>query len=401
MATESVNSMKNDLRRCTTEQTALEQKLQSTRDELSENKISQIKYQAKNERLETDIKSMVEKHKDQLSQWTKGQTKCMNTLKDQHFEETRSQQKLIDNLRRTNTSLESDSTQRRRDLLSSQQRCSKLEKLFETREEECRDKTKTLLNRANDAEAQLDVFVKKEKNLKSTVSSLEEKLAVLQTDKEDEARHSTKVVEGLQREVTSLKDSNMELTTQVSQLHDEIATTKEVCVKQTQKIQQQTDHKVKQVEVECEALRVRNQKDNMAIKELEVSIEKQSELHQATVSQLVSDSKEKAIQLGNTIADEREVSKCLMIKVQETNATIQALTQENHQLTANCNKNINKLYEYERIIQAGELKLAHFGKQLSRSLHEQEARISLEATLKNQLNSMQLECERLKRQSGA
>ena len=90
-----------------------------------------------------------------------------------------------------------------------------------------------------------------------------------------------------------------------------------------------------------------------------------------------------------------------MIKVQETNATIQALTQEKHQLTTTCNKNINKLYEYERIIQAGELKLAHFGKQLSISLKEQETRITKEVELKQQLNSMHLECERLKRQSGA
>ena len=401
MAKDSAHSLKNDLRRCTAEQTALELKLQSTRDELAESKISQVKYQTKNERLETEIKSMVEKHKDQLSNWTKEQTKCIDTLKEQHLEETRSQQKLIDNLRRANTSLESDSAQYRRDQLSSQQRCSKLERLLEHREEEHRDNVNTLLNRANDAEIQLDMCVKKEKNLKSTVSSLEEKLTALQTDKEDEARHSTKVVEGLQREVTSLNDSNIELSTQVSQLQDEIATTKEVCAKQIEKMNQMTEHKVKQIKVECEALRVRNQKDNITIKELEVSIEKQAELHQATVSQLVSGSKEKAIQLGNTIADEREVSKCLMIKVQETNATTQALTQEKHHLTNACNNNINKIYEYERIIQAGELKLAHFGKQLNCSLKEQEARISNEVELKKQLNSMHLECERLKRQSGA
>lgn len=401
MATETAHSMKNDLRRCTAEQNALELKLKTTRDELEENKISQAKSETKNERLETEIKSMVEKHKDQLCQWTKGQTKCIDTLKEQHLEENRSQQKLIDNLRRANTSHESECAQYRRDLQSSQQRCSKLEKLLKTREEEHRDNANTLLNRASDAETQLDMCVKKEKSLKSTVSSLEEKLATLQTDTERNEAQQSKVVEGLQREVTSRKDSNMELSTQVLQLQDEIATTKEVCNNQTLKMKQQSEHKVKQIEVECEALRVRNQKDNITIKELEVSIKKQSELHQATVSQLVSDSKEKAIQLGNVIEDEREVSKCLMIKVQETNATIQALTQEKHQLTTTCNKNINKLYEYERIIQAGELKLAHFGKQLSISLKEQETRITKEVELKQQLNSMHLECERLKRQSGA
>ena len=129
-------------------------------------------------------------------------------MKEQHHVEIQSQQKLVDNQRRTNSSFERDSTQSKRDLQSCQQCCSALEKLSANRDSEHSDTLKEVLHRATEAEIQLETSQMSEKELKSNVTVLEEKLSAIQlVAKDKEVRH-IKVIGGLQTELLSLCTSN-------------------------------------------------------------------------------------------------------------------------------------------------------------------------------------------------
>ena len=94
-------------------------------------------------------------------------------MREQHRLEIQSQQKLIDDLRRSNSSLDNDIGKCKRDLQSSQQRCTALEKLLSGRETAHRDALHKLLHSATEAETRLEDAGLNAKELKSKITTTE------------------------------------------------------------------------------------------------------------------------------------------------------------------------------------------------------------------------------------
>lgn len=323
----------------------------------------------------------MEAHTTKVSSWTKGQNKILETMKDQHREEIECQQKLVDTLKRSNSSLDNDSLQLRRDLQSCQQRCSGLEKLLSSRENEHVHKLNNLLQSKTEAETQLETSLTREKELKATVTSLEDKLAALNSESKEKTTRQNDTIDGLHKQLATLKEKNQVITTQIPQLQDEVEKTRQACEKETQKTKQEAEHKVKEIEVECEALRIHCESLRVAVRENKDRLAKQSSLFESSIDQLTTEKKDLTINMGNVIQDERQISKSLMTKVQELNSKIQNLTSERHQLLAVCNKNSNQISEYEA-------SMSSLTKQLSRSMKDQEMRITREAELKKELSKI-------------
>ena len=367
---------------------------------------------------------MVEMHKTQVSSWTKGQNKLKETMKVQQREELQSLNKKFDAVKRANASLENDSSQLRRDLQSCQQHCSALEKSLSSRENEHNHKLNTLVESNTKAETRLEISLVKEKELKASVSTLEDKVVALNSELKENTTRQNETIDGLHKQMTMLKEKNQALSTQIPQLKEEVTSTRQACEKETQKWKQETEHKVKEIEIECEALRIANASERLMVQENKDLLAKQSSLFQSSIDQLTAEKKDLTINMGNVIKDERQVANCLMTKVQELNSKIQNLKSDNHQLSTVCNKTINQLYEYEKIIQHEEASMSclvsrelslrfllfilmyinfthHFPciqtKQLSRSMKDQEMRITRETELKKELSKARLESERIKR----
>lgn len=338
----------------------------------------------------------MEAHKIEVNSWTKGQNNIVETLKDQHREELHSLSKNFDAVKRANSMLENDSSQCRRELQSCQQRCSGLEKLLTSRENEHRSLLNNLVESKTEAETRLEASLMKEKELKASVSTLEDKLAALNSESKENTSRQNETIHGLYKQMATLKEKNQLISTQVSQLQEEIEKTRQACDKEKQKIKEETEHTVKEIEMECEALRIANESERLNVQENKDLLAKQSSLFESSIDQLTAEKKDLTINMGNVIKDERQISKSLMTKVQELNSKIQMLTQEKHQLSTVFNKNINQIYEYEKIIQAGEASMSCLTKQLSRSMKDQEMRIAHETEIKKELSKSRLELERIK-----
>ena len=85
-----------------------------------------------------------------------------------------------------------------------------------------------------------------------------------------------------------------------------------------------------------------------------------------------------------------------MAKVQELNHSIQTLITEKHLSKQQSIKHIDHINILESIVASGEIKLSNLGKQLSKSLEEQERRIRKERELKMELHGVRLELESLR-----
>lgn len=318
-------------------------------------------------------------------------------MREQHRLEIQSQQKLIDDLRRSNSSLDNDIGKCKRDLQSSQQRCTALEKLLSGRETAHRDALHKLLHSATEAETRLEDAGLNAKELKSKITTTEGKLAALHMEtKEKEARHD-KVAKGLQRELHSMQEQNQTLSSRIPYLEDTTSQAQIICTKEKQKMQQVTEHKVRDASIECEALRVANENEKLKVRETGDLLEKQDLLNQATLEQLTREKKELTARMEKALSDERDVGKCLMIKVQELNTKSQKLTAENLRWNQRSNKHMDQIFTLENIIACGEVKLSQFGKQLARSVHDQTKRIAKEVELKKELSGVIIELEKLKR----
>ena len=103
-----------------------------------------------------EIKEMAERHSSQTTIWSKGQSKVVATMKEEHNEENQEHQKQIDNLIRVNSSVESENAQSKRDLQSCQQRCSSLEKLLGSLGNDHKNTVDKLLQKVTETETQVE-----------------------------------------------------------------------------------------------------------------------------------------------------------------------------------------------------------------------------------------------------
>lgn len=340
---------------------------------------------------------MQKKHKAQISSWTTGQNKVVATLKEQHLAETQSQQKLVDSLRRTNSSLENDSAQLKREFQSTQQRCSSLTKLLASNEKEHRANLDEMISRASEAESLLENSQIRQKELKSEVSLLTENLATLQAETKDKDDCYNKDVERMQKELLAMKEQNQVLSTEISQLQVEVQQTQQDCSKDMQKLEQTAEHKVKDVTIECEALRAAKEASEKLAEERDDLMEKQSLLHQSTLDQLTAEKKELATKMETAITEEREVAASLIAKVGQLKEELVSSVAEKLRMKQQGLARDDKIYTLENIVASGEVKLTSFAKQLARSMDEQERRIMKEVELKKELNTARSELEKLRK----
>ena len=396
MNADTAQVLQDNIRRNKAQKDSLEAKLKEIQVEVAEYQLSQHKLNIQNKSLQGSADQMVVDHKLQITNWTKGQNKIVVAMREQHQEDVQSKQKLIDNLRRTNTSLVNDSAQTKRDLQSCQQRCSSLEKLLSSRESDHTDIVTELLQKAKDVETKLVKSLAKEIELKSSISTLEEQLLLCNNETKEQAASQTKVIEELKKEQTSLRDKNKALSRKISQLEEDLERVQTRVDKDKQTMKDECEQKVREIDVECKSLQTRNESEQIKLREAKDLMDKQSSLYQSTLGELTAEKKELDKKMSNMIADEREVSVSLMIKVQAQADQIKDLTNEKNSLVTACNKGINQVYTLEKIIATGDAKMSNFSKQLARSLQDQEARIMKEAELKKELNLTRMELNKLR-----
>lgn len=71
------------------------------------------------------------------------------------------------------------------------------------------------------------------------------------------------------------------------------------------------------------------------------------------------------------------------------------LTTDNYQLAQQNSKRADQIFSLEKIIATGEIKLSQFGRQLARSMQDQEKRIMKESVLKKELNDALFQLEKI------
>lgn len=74
-----------------------------------------------------------------------------------------------------------------------------------------------------------------------------------------------------------------------------------------------------------------------------------------------------------------------MSKVQELNQAAQSLTLECHRRKMQMKEQIDKNNDLERVLAGGEVKLRNMGRELSKSVEEQERLLRVEADLRMEL----------------
>lgn len=341
---------------------------------------------------------MVTKHKAHLSGWTKEQDKIITNMKEKHILESQSQQKILDNLRRSNTLLENDNAQCKRDLQSAMHRFSALEKLLTVNDNEHKQALEDVLRRATKAETRLEASQVAEKELKSKVLAMEKNLNVQQEKAKADDLRKEKVVEGLQNKVSSLIEQNKSSSTRIPQLEEEAHKARHQLEKQKQKLAQSTEQTVREANMKCESHRVAKENETIKLREKDDLLKKQATVNQAMLDQLLLEKNEVTTKMEKLLIDERDVARSLMAKVQQLNTKIQTLSAEKLHMQHTATKQSEQICHLENIIANGEVKLSQFGKQLSRSMEDQERRIMKEVELKREMNALRIELERIKRQ---
>ena len=305
---DAVIALQESMRQTKFRNEQLESSLKDTRNQLDDNQISNHSLKTKNDCLQSEIKSMVEQHKEHISTWTKGQDAVVSAMKQQYAAEAQTQEKLVDNLRRANSVLENERSRCQRDQQSLEIRCSALEKTLVIRDKEQNERFKELLHRSAKSDEQLDTSRSLEKELKRKVAIMEGKLATLHdTAKGMEAQH-VKAVDGLQKELVSLKQENESLSSQLEYVKGEMENASQEFSKNKQTMQLAMEHKVKVSEIECEALRMSKASEQLKTKDSEGLHEKQILMYTTLLEQTKAEKKESRIELERTISDEREIS---------------------------------------------------------------------------------------------
>ena len=376
-------AQQDQLRHAKARNDQLNQILNEVREKLAESQISQHKLQVLNDSLRADTKEIVERHKSQATNWHKSQNKVVESMRDQYEEEKQMHLKQIDNLRRANSSLESDSMHCKRDLLSCQQRCSSIEKSLASTVSEHNNTVSKLLLKITAAETELESSHTMTSELRSKVSSMEEQ--IIQIKAKDKGREHEKVVSTLETQLASTRDLNDKQLSRIALLEEEKAKLLKVHTKEQQEMQQTVEHRVREKNIELESLRVSMKNEILKARSKDELLAKQSVLHESTLAQMAKERTECITKMEKELADEREVQRCLMSKVQEVLGTIQTLTSEKYQIVQQNNKHLVEIEELEKIIENGEIRLAQFRKQLSLSLQDQECLVLKESELKKEL----------------
>ena len=366
----------------------LNQILNEVREKLAESQISQHKLQVLNDSLRADTKDLVERHKSQATNWHKSQNKVIESMRDQYEEEKQMHLKQIDNLRRANSSLESDSMHCKRDLLSCQQRCSSIEKSLASTVSEHNNAVSKLLLKTTAAETEVESSHLMTSELRSKVSSMEERITSFQINAKDKGREHEKVVSTLETQLASTRELNDKQSSRIALLEEEKAKLLKVHTKEQQEMQQTVEHRVREANIELESLRVSMKNEILKAQSKDELLAKQSVLHESTLTQMAKERTECIAKMEKELSDEREVQRCLMSKVQEVLGTIQTLTSEKYQIVQQNNKHLIEIEELEKIIENGEIRLAQFKKQLSLSLQDQECRVLKESELKKELQML-------------
>ncbi len=422
---ESAQTYQHQLQCSNAQNNRLEKKLIEARDKLAESEISHKKLRRQNESLRIgksccllliavdyneradtfhlcfvcnvkEVKDITEMHVLETSNWEKGQSKIVAALNEKHNEEIQSQQKRIDNLLRVHASLEIEGSQCKRDLQSFQHRCTLLEKLIEQSGSESKDTIDKLLLKVNEAETSLEACKSIEKELKLKVEMLEEQLASVQVASSDKGNALKDTIEELRSQLESMHAKNQMLSTRTKYLEEEVENTQRDCSKEIHKMQRMASQKVSEMNITCEALNVAIKNEKIKSERAEDLRKETQSLHENLIDQITTEKQELSTKLEKVILDEREVGKCLMNKVQDLNGKVQSLTSEKYQLNHQANHHIDQIYNLEKVIASGELRLSHFAKQLTRSMQEQERQILKEADLKKELNIARIEFERMK-----
>lgn len=383
-------AQQDQLRHAKVKNEQLDHILNEVREMLAESQISQHKLQVLNDSLRADTKELVERHKSQATNWHKGQSKVVESMRDQREEEKQVHCKQTDNLRRVNSSLESDSIQCKRDLLSCQQRCSSMEKSLGSTVSEHSNTVSRLLLKITAAETEQESSHGLTAELRSKVSLLEDQLASLQIKAKDKDREHEKIVSALLTQLASAEETKVTQSSRITLLEEEKGKLIKAHTKEQQEMQQAVEHRVREISIELESLRLTNKNEMLKSKSKDELLAKQSLLHESTLTQMAVERKECITKMEKELADEREMRRCLMSKFQELLEKIQTLTSEKYQFVQQNNNHLVEIEELERIIADGEIRLAQFGKQLSLSLQDQERRVLKESELKKEL-------ERLKR----
>ena len=335
---------------------------------------------------------MLEKHN--VSGWAKDQNNIVVSMKAQHLVEITSNKDCIDSLRRGNILLQSNLGKCKRNLQSYQQRCSLLEQLVGSKENEHKNSLIKSSQNKMEAESQLEKSLLVEKELKSKVSVLEGNIASLHNVSAERKSRDNKIVEGLKTESLSLREQIQVLSSRIIHLEDEQEKARQFHDDEKQKMQQVTAHTVREINMECESLRAANESRRLKTKEIEELREKQTILNQSNIDQLVSEKKQLTVKMEKWLSDERDAVENLMLKVQEHMVSKQKLTTENFLMTQQARKHIDQIATLQKIICGGELKLSHLGKQLARSICHQETLIIKESEMRKELTKARLELER-------
>lgn len=291
----------------------------------------------------------------------------------------------MDSLKHSNSALQSKHSQCQRDLQSCEQKCSSLGKLLGNKDKEHRDAIQGLLSKAADAEHNLEKSTLTERDLRSQLALHKEKIASLEIIAKDNESHNKDQQTQMQHQIASAREKNNALASRIPQLEDDAATIKEACAKEIQKAQQEAEHLVREATLKADALVAIVENEKLKSKRSEEELKKQTTLDQAAFRELAAEKENAAKKLGKVVAEEREVSRCLLGKVQEQSAIIQTLTEDKLLLNQHATKHSEKIYMLELVVERGEAKLRSMANQLARSLQEQERRISVEAELKKEL----------------
>lgn len=204
--------------------------------------------------------------------------------------------------------MENERTRLQREKHSSDQRLLSMETLFANKENEHQVQVKKLMNRAFDAEAQLDASLSAQQDFKREIELQTSKLLELQaSNKEMDDAHS-KAIDKLQNELLCAKREHDNSAVQISMLESKLETTRRECQEEKEKMMVEVEKKIQETQIENEAIKASRSNDQRIAKEAQSSYDKAISLHQSTIDRMKIESKDVRMELEKLICEERSVN---------------------------------------------------------------------------------------------
>jgi hypothetical protein len=305
---ELVSRLEEQAHRAKVRNDQLEAGLKETRNKFEDSQVSNKTLTTTVESLRSELKMSLEKHKEDLSSFTKGQNKILSTLKQKHTSDVHTLEKTVANLQRVNSTLESERSRCQREKQSADQRCLALEKLYTSRENEHQSQIRDLTDRANAAELQSDISLSAQQELRRKVSALEGKLLEAQEAAKEMTSKSNKTIEKFQIDLNNARQENELLSIQIPKLRNQLEHMQLDCRKEKENGKLEVQQRLQQAQVEVEAMRIAQSNHQIMAKEAQQLHEKAVALHQSTIDQMKLESKSMHLQFEKVISDERGVS---------------------------------------------------------------------------------------------